>query len=87
LLRAKHPGRDKIRIKKRRKKKIQHLYFIAEKLALLARSEIPGFAMGCWNNGMLEYWVWRNEIGFYMDDTNQKMKSDQQPLVIPNIPF
>jgi len=21
--------------------------------------------MGCWNNGILEYWVWRNDIYFY----------------------
>jgi hypothetical protein len=36
--------------------------------------------MGYWNNGMLEYWVWR-------DDYNQKLKSEHHPLFIPNIPY
>ena len=43
--------------------------------------------MGYWNIGMLEYWVWRIEIYFYMDDTDQKLKSGHHPLFIPNIPF
>jgi hypothetical protein len=43
--------------------------------------------MGCRKNGMLEYWVWRNEIYFYIDDTHQKLKSGHHPLFIPNIPF
>ena len=44
-------------------------------------------AMGYWNNGMLEYWVWRNEIYYYLDGNIQKIKSDYHPLMIPNIPF
>ena len=44
-------------------------------------------AVDCWNIGMLEYWVWRIEIYFYMDDTDQKLKSGHHPLFIPNIPF
>jgi hypothetical protein len=34
-----------------------------------------------------ENWVWRNEIYFYMDDTDQKLKSGHHPLFIPNIPI
>jgi hypothetical protein len=30
-------------------------------------------AVGDWDIGMLEYWVWRLEIYFYMDDTDQKL--------------
>jgi hypothetical protein len=54
-------------------------------------------AMGYWNNGMskIRLWrvrilktrVWRNEIYFYLDGTDQKIKSDHHPLLIPNIPF
>jgi len=44
-------------------------------------------AMGCWNNGILEYWVWRNEIYFYVDNTDQNLKSGHHPLSIPNIPI
>jgi hypothetical protein len=36
---------------------------------------------------MLEYWFWRNEIDFYIDDTDQKLESVHQPLLTPNIPF
>jgi hypothetical protein len=36
---------------------------------------------------MLEYWIWRNEIYFYIDDIDQKLKSEHHPLFIPNIPF
>jgi hypothetical protein len=36
---------------------------------------------------MLEYWVLRTEIYFYMDDTDQKLKSGHHPLFIPIIPF
>jgi hypothetical protein len=43
--------------------------------------------MGYWNNGILEYWVWRNEIYFYKDVIDQKLKSEHHPLFIPNIPF
>jgi hypothetical protein len=43
--------------------------------------------MGYWNNGMLEYWVWRNEIYFYIVDIDQKLKTGHHPLFIPNIPF
>jgi hypothetical protein len=43
--------------------------------------------MGHWNNGMLEYWVWRNEIYFYIDGPDRKVKSGHHPLFIPNIPF
>jgi hypothetical protein len=28
----------------------------------------------------LEYWVWRNEIYFYVDNTDQKLKSGHHPL-------
>jgi hypothetical protein len=44
-------------------------------------------ALGYWNIGMLEYRVWRIEIYFYMDDTDQKLKSGHYPLFIPTIPF
>ena len=41
-----------------------------------------------WGNGMLEFWVWLNEIYFYiLDDTDQRIKSGHHPLFIPNIPF
>jgi hypothetical protein len=43
--------------------------------------------MGYWNNGILEYWVWRNVIYFNIDDTDQKLKSGHHPLFIPNIPI
>jgi len=38
---------------------------------------------------MLEYWVWRNEIYFYIADIDQKLKSDHHhhPPFILNIPF
>jgi hypothetical protein len=32
--------------------------------------------MGYWNNGMLKYWVWRNEIYFYIDDMAQKLNQN-----------
>jgi len=35
----------------------------------------------------LEYWVWRNEINFYMDDTDQKLKPGHHPPLFPHIPF
>ena len=40
-----------------------------------------------WVTGILEYWVWRIEIYFFMDDTDQKLKSGRHPLFIPIIPF
>jgi hypothetical protein len=40
--------------------------------------------MRYWNVGML---VWRYEIYFNLDDTDQKLKSGHHPLFIPNIPF
>jgi hypothetical protein len=43
-------------------------------------------AMGYWNNGMLEYWGWRNGIYFYIDGPDQKIKSGPDPLLIPIIP-
>jgi hypothetical protein len=43
--------------------------------------------MGYWKNGMLEYWVWWNEIYFYIDGTDQKLKSGHHPLLSTNIPF
>jgi hypothetical protein len=43
--------------------------------------------MVSWNNGMSEYWVWRNEIYFYLDDTDQDFISGHHPLFIPTIPF
>jgi len=52
---------------------------------------IVGFAaikcQGYWNNGMLEYWVWRNEIYFNLAGPHRKLKSAHRPLFIPNIPF
>jgi len=30
----------------------------------------------------MEYWIWRNEIYFYMDGTEQEIKSDHHPLFI-----
>jgi len=36
---------------------------------------------------MLEYWVWRSEIYFYMDGTDQKTKLNHHPLSIISIPF
>jgi hypothetical protein len=40
-----------------------------------------------WNNGMLEYWVWRNEIYSKIDDADKKLKLRHLPLFIPNIPL
>jgi hypothetical protein len=45
-----------------------------------------------WGTGIMEYWNTevprlRNEIYFYMDDTDQKIKSGHHPLLIPNIPI
>jgi len=34
----------------------------------------------------MEYWVYWNEIHFYMDDIDQKIKSEHHPLFIPTIP-
>jgi hypothetical protein len=52
---------------------------------------ISGFAViksqEYWNNGMLEYWVWRNEICFNLAGPHRKLKSAHHPLFIPNIPF
>ena len=67
-------------------------YSNIENLVLWARSEIirqapKSNAMGCWNNGILEYWVWRNDIYFYMEDTDQELKSGYHPFFIPNIPI
>jgi hypothetical protein len=66
-------------------------YSDIENLVLWVRSEITGFVVieciGYWNNGMLEYWVWRNEIYFYIKDIDQKLKSEHHPLFIPNISF
>ena len=36
---------------------------------------------------MLECWVWQNEIYFYVYDTDQKLKLEYHPLLIPTIPF
>jgi len=36
---------------------------------------------------MLEYWICWKDICFYMDGTNQKIKTDCYPLLIPDIPF
>jgi len=45
--------------------------------------------MECWNNGMMEYWVWRTTICFYiyMDGMDQKIKSGHDPILNPNIPI
>jgi hypothetical protein len=43
--------------------------------------------MGYWNNGMLVYWVWWNEIYFYKAGTDQSLKSEQHPVFMPNIPL
>jgi hypothetical protein len=43
--------------------------------------------MEFWNVGILKTHVWRHEIYFYIDGTDQKIKSDHHPLLIPNIPF
>jgi hypothetical protein len=40
--------------------------------------------MEYWNVGIL---VKLNEIYFYMDGTDQKIKSDHPPLLMSNIPF
>ncbi len=40
----------------------------------------------CWNNGMMECWVWRTTIYFYMDGMDQKVKSDHNQILNPNIP-
>jgi len=64
------------------------IYSNIENLVLWARSEITGLnAMGYWNNGKLEYWVWLNEIYFYLDGPHRKLKSGHHPLFIPNIPL
>jgi hypothetical protein len=41
----------------------------------------------CWPTPQREYWVWQNEIDFYLDDTDQELKSVHHPLFTPNIPF
>jgi hypothetical protein len=43
--------------------------------------------MGYWKNGMLEYWIWRDEIYFYMDEFHQKFKSGHHALSEPDIPL
>jgi len=40
-----------------------------------------------WNVGVLKTCVWRNEICFYIDGTEQNIKSDHHLLLISNIPF
>jgi hypothetical protein len=39
--------------------------------------------MGHWSDGILKTRVWRNEICFYMDGSDQKIKSDDYPLFDP----
>jgi hypothetical protein len=39
--------------------------------------------MGHWSDGIMKTCVWRNEICFYMDGTDQKIKSDDHPLSDP----
>ena len=64
---------------------------VIEILVLWARSESNGSAkiksLGLLDIGMLEYWVLRTEIYFYMDDTDQKLKSGHHPLFIPLFHF
>jgi hypothetical protein len=43
--------------------------------------------MEYWNVGILKIRVWLNEIYFYMEGMDQKIKSDHHPFLIPNIPF
>jgi hypothetical protein len=40
--------------------------------------------MGYWNDGILGL---ADEVYFYIDDTDQKLKSGHHPIIIPNIPF
>jgi len=41
-----------------------------------------------WSTGILEYWLWRNEIYILInDDIDQRLKLEHYPLLIPNIPF
>jgi hypothetical protein len=41
------------------------------KPADLPRCMTNSKALGYWNIGMLEYWVWRVEIYLHMDDTSE----------------
>jgi len=36
--------------------------------------------MEYWNNAVLEYWVWRNEISFYMVGAEKKYNQTHTPL-------
>jgi hypothetical protein len=54
------------------------------RVSWLCRKQMP---RKVWNTGMMEYWVWRKEIHFYIDGTDQKIKSDHHPFCNPNIPF
>jgi hypothetical protein len=42
--------------------------------------------MEAWNNGILECWVWWNEIYFYANGTHKILKSGHHPLLQPSIP-
>jgi hypothetical protein len=67
------------------------VYTNIENLFLWARSEKIGYAekkvMERWNNGMLDYWVRRIKILFYLNSINHKVKLDPHPFFIPNFPF
>ena len=70
------------------------LFYNIEYFVLWARSEKIGFIakmclgmMEHWNVGILKNRVWWNVSCFYMDGTDQIIKSDHHPLLIPNIPF
>jgi hypothetical protein len=71
---------------KDKEKRKDTIYSNIESLVHWASSEEIGFAVSqC--RGIMEYWVCRNEICFYMGGTDQKIKSGSHPFLIPNIPF
>ena len=75
-----------------------HLYFSTENFGPLVqvRDNPPSadhnrMAMGYWNNGMLEYWVWRHDFYFYVGDIYQKLirlrRTAFHTQYYPNITF
>jgi hypothetical protein len=60
---------------------------IPSETSISPRKAAKSDQLGHWNDGMLEYWVWRNEIYFYLGGPHQKLKSGRHPFFRPSIPF
>jgi len=62
---------------------------VTENLVHRARSETIGYAVNpaASGTGMVEYWVYRIGIYFYQGGTDQNLKSDHHPCLMPNIPL